>query len=63
MKRPRRLPIIAHQVSNLPGSVDTAIADAAVIPSPDEATGEVPKAFVVLRGEITPEAGQSRELC
>jgi acyl-CoA synthetase (AMP-forming)/AMP-acid ligase II len=32
-----------------------AIADAAVIPSPDEAAGEVPKAFVVLRGEITPE--------
>jgi acyl-CoA synthetase (AMP-forming)/AMP-acid ligase II len=32
-----------------------AIAEAAVIPSPDEAAGEVPKAFVVLRGEITPQ--------
>ena len=32
-----------------------AIADAAVIPSPDEEAGEVPKAFVVLKDEITPE--------
>jgi acyl-CoA synthetase (AMP-forming)/AMP-acid ligase II len=32
-----------------------AIADAAVIPSPDEEAGEVPKAFLVLRGEATPE--------
>ncbi len=38
-----------------------AIADAAVIPSPDELAGEVPKAFVVLKGqdgqgaEVTPE--------
>ena len=32
-----------------------AIAEAAVIPSPDEAAGELPKAFVVLRGEITPQ--------
>ena len=31
------------------------IADAAVIPSPDEEAGEVPKAFVVLKGETTPE--------
>jgi acyl-CoA synthetase (AMP-forming)/AMP-acid ligase II len=39
-----------------------ALADAAVIPSPDEQAGEVPKAFVVLKGpggqeaDITPEA-------
>ena len=32
-----------------------AIADAAVIPSPDEEAGEVPKAFVVLKGEISPQ--------
>ncbi len=32
-----------------------AVADVAVIPSPDEEAGEVPKAFVVLRGEITPD--------
>ena len=32
-----------------------AIADAAVIPSPDEEAGEVPKAFVVLKDTISPE--------
>jgi len=31
-----------------------AIADAAVIPSPHRSSGEVPKAFVVLKGEATP---------
>jgi acyl-CoA synthetase (AMP-forming)/AMP-acid ligase II len=31
-----------------------AVADAAVIPSPDEDAGEVPKAFVVLKGQATP---------
>ncbi|MBA3572972.1 MAG: AMP-binding protein, partial [Pyrinomonadaceae bacterium] len=30
-----------------------AIADAGVIPSPDEEAGEVPKAFVVLKGAAT----------
>jgi acyl-CoA synthetase (AMP-forming)/AMP-acid ligase II len=32
-----------------------AIADAAVIPTADEEAGEVPKAFVVLRSDATPE--------
>jgi acyl-CoA synthetase (AMP-forming)/AMP-acid ligase II len=32
-----------------------AVADAAVIPSPDEEAGEVPKAFVVLKAPASPE--------
>jgi acyl-CoA synthetase (AMP-forming)/AMP-acid ligase II len=32
-----------------------AVADAAVIPQPDEEAGEVPKAFVVMKGAATPE--------
>jgi acyl-CoA synthetase (AMP-forming)/AMP-acid ligase II len=32
-----------------------AVADAAVVPVPDEEAGEVPKAFVVLKGEATVE--------
>jgi acyl-CoA synthetase (AMP-forming)/AMP-acid ligase II len=31
-----------------------AIAEGAVIPIPDDEAGEIPKAFVVLKGEITP---------
>jgi acyl-CoA synthetase (AMP-forming)/AMP-acid ligase II len=31
------------------------VADAAVIPSPDEEAGEVPKAFVVTRGDANPQ--------
>jgi acyl-CoA synthetase (AMP-forming)/AMP-acid ligase II len=31
------------------------VADAAVVPLPNEEAGEVPKAFVVLRGSLTPE--------
>lgn len=33
-----------------------AVADAAVIPSPDEETGEVPKAFVVLKAPVSTDA-------
>jgi acyl-CoA synthetase (AMP-forming)/AMP-acid ligase II len=32
-----------------------SVADAAVIPSPNEEAGEVPKAFVVLKSQVTPE--------
>jgi len=33
-----------------------AVADVAVVPSPDEEAGELPKAFVVKSGEVTAEA-------
>jgi acyl-CoA synthetase (AMP-forming)/AMP-acid ligase II len=32
-----------------------SVADAAVIPVPDESAGEVPKGFVVLKGDATPD--------
>jgi acyl-CoA synthetase (AMP-forming)/AMP-acid ligase II len=32
-----------------------AIADAAVIPSPDAEAGEIPKAFVALKAPLTPD--------
>jgi acyl-CoA synthetase (AMP-forming)/AMP-acid ligase II len=32
-----------------------SVADAAVVPIADEEAGEVPKAFVVLKGEVTPD--------
>jgi acyl-CoA synthetase (AMP-forming)/AMP-acid ligase II len=35
-----------------------AVADAAVIPSPDEEAGEVPKAFVVLKSQATASADE-----
>lgn len=47
----------AHQVA--PAELEAillahpSVADAAVIPSPDAESGEIPKAFVVLRGEAT----------
>jgi len=33
-----------------------AVADAAVIPKPDEEAGEIPKAFIVAKGDVTTEA-------
>lgn len=33
----------------------TAVADAAVVPLRDEECGEIPRAFVVLKGEATAE--------
>jgi len=47
----------AYQVApaELEGVLGThpAVADAAVVPSPDDEAGEIPKAFVVLNGAVT----------
>ena len=39
-----------------------AVVDAAVVPSPDEESGEIPKAFVVLRAGIASDAATSEEI-
>jgi acyl-CoA synthetase (AMP-forming)/AMP-acid ligase II len=39
-----------------------AIVDAAVVPSPDDEAGEIPKAFVVLRAEATPTSVTTEEI-
>ena len=39
-----------------------AVVDAAVVPSPDEESGEIPKAFVVLREGTSPEPATSEEI-
>jgi acyl-coenzyme A synthetase/AMP-(fatty) acid ligase len=39
-----------------------SVADAAVVPSPDDESGEIPKAFVVLRSGVAVDAATTDEI-
>ena len=51
-RRNARFPFSAEKIDAVLLS-HAAVADAAVIPSPDEESGEVPKAFVVLKSPVS----------